>query len=384
MSDAKTVPDYLLLGFALSSIGGPLALIALYIIGASGPALNSLGMAALIGALLFVFPLFIWYNYSKKIASSGGLYEFVRQAAGEKVAKIQGWIWAFSYFLYLPYTVVYVVFYLIPDIFVVPRSYLYVLEIALPLILIAMVILSKKISLLFLFFGAILQLLVIIVLVWFVTSHTGISVATLAPNAGALDVFGGGFAVATLFICLDLPLFLGGEIKNGRKILGKVMVASFALVAAFVVIAAVLIPAGVTQRVASDAIPGFVLAKMYSNPAFAATVGIFVLVSVIGLVLAEFFALTRLMKHMLNIELSSSVLWISGLFMLMSLASLINPYKFYDYTLQPSLIALWISQLIPVIAYPSFLKRFSRLTAVGVFAALVSAALMLYGLYTAL
>ena len=60
---------------------------------------------ALLGAALYGVLLFVWLRYSEEIASRGGLAAFVEAAVGRRVALAQAAIWAFSYFLYLPYTV---------------------------------------------------------------------------------------------------------------------------------------------------------------------------------------------------------------------------------------------------------------------------------------
>ena len=52
-----------------------------------------------------------------KIASGGGLSAFVEAAVGRRAAVVHGWIWAFAYFLYLPYTVTFVVYDLLPPVF---------------------------------------------------------------------------------------------------------------------------------------------------------------------------------------------------------------------------------------------------------------------------
>ena len=76
-----------------------------------------MGLTVLAGAALFAAPLLIWWRYSAEIASDGGLYAFVERAAGRRVALVQGCIWTFSYFLYLPFTVTYLVYDQLPESF---------------------------------------------------------------------------------------------------------------------------------------------------------------------------------------------------------------------------------------------------------------------------
>ena len=118
MNERGSLPTALFAGFALSCVGGPLALAAGILPDAvGGPAIPAMGLTVLAGAALFGAPLLIWWRYSEEIASDGGLYAFVERAAGRRVALVQGGIWTFSYFLYLPFTVTYLVYDQLPASF---------------------------------------------------------------------------------------------------------------------------------------------------------------------------------------------------------------------------------------------------------------------------
>src|SRR5579859_4060431 len=98
------LPVLVLVGFAVSSTGGPLALTTLYLTENAHVPASALVLPTVVGLLLFLVPLFIWLDYARTSVSSGGLYAFVRQAVGPRVALLQGIIWSVSYLLYLPYT----------------------------------------------------------------------------------------------------------------------------------------------------------------------------------------------------------------------------------------------------------------------------------------
>jgi hypothetical protein len=70
-------------------------------------------------------------------------------------------------------------------------------------------------------------------------------------------------------------------------------------------------------------------------------------------------------------------------FLLGSLLSLFNPERAYDLLLRPSLIALWISQLLVVAVYPVFERRRGRLTIGTIGLASGASALMLFALFSA-
>src|SRR5262249_58178850 len=95
----------LFVGLAIASIGGPLAL-ANFLPGTAGDdGIESAGLVVLLALLVFAAPLTIWLVYSRRVVSPGGLTAFVDAAAGRPTAPVHGWICAFAYFLYLPYTV---------------------------------------------------------------------------------------------------------------------------------------------------------------------------------------------------------------------------------------------------------------------------------------
>src|SRR2546421_6199 len=82
---------------AVASVGGPLALGALYLPVPLGGAVVSSGLATVIAIIAFSAPVAIWVLYSRRIASTGGLTAFVEAAAGTGVARVQAAIWAVSY-----------------------------------------------------------------------------------------------------------------------------------------------------------------------------------------------------------------------------------------------------------------------------------------------
>jgi len=62
--------------------------------------------------------------------------------------------------------------------------------------------------------------------------------------------------------------------------------------------------------------------------------------------------------------------------------SLIDHDRFYDDLLKPSLIALWLSQIIVVAVFPLFLRARNTLRPQGILLALGGTALMVFGLYS--
>ena len=76
--------------------------------------------------------------------------------------------------------------------------------------------------------------------------------------------------------------------------------------------------------------------------------------------------------------------WIAVPFVAIDALSIINPEWFDENVLRPSLIALFLSQLIVFGVFPTYRHRRGRLTFADVLFAAVAFALMAWGLYRAI
>jgi len=377
----ERLPAPLFFGFAVSSIGGPLALISLYGPGAISPSVSSAGFTTALGALLFAAPLLVWLRYSREIASPGGLFAFVEAAVGRRVALAQGAIWILSYFLYLPYTVAFVVYDLLPVIFPGIVPYRPALELLVPLALVLAVFASLRGTLAVLLLGAALQLALMLVLGGLQLAHVGVPLSSFVPQAGASSIGRGAANVTLLFVCASLPLFLAGEVAGGARTVRISLASSFLVVSAYLVFAAFPLSRS-TREVATGTIAGFDLARAYGNRPLAVLVGLVSAASVVGLILAEYVALSRLLHAMLARPVGRSLALVAGAFLAGDALSLIDPDAFYEDLLRPSLVALYLSQLIVFAAYPLFRKRRGRLVPTDLAYSLAACGLMVYGLYT--
>ena len=133
------VSAVLFVGFAIGSIGGPIALLTLFP-STAGDGIDSAGLVVLLALALFAAPLGIWLVYSRDIVSMGGLSAFVEATVGRRAALVHGWIWAFAYFLYLPYTVTFVVYDLLTPVFPGISAYRASLELLLPVGIVLIVV----------------------------------------------------------------------------------------------------------------------------------------------------------------------------------------------------------------------------------------------------
>jgi hypothetical protein len=371
-SSAAGLPALLLLGFAVASIGGPIALLS-FLPGAAGDAIDSAGLVVALALVVFAAPLAIWLAFSLRVVSGGGLSAFVEAAAGRPAAVAHAWIWAFAYFLYLPYTITFVVYDLLPPVFPGVHAYRSALELLIPAAIVAFVFLPIRLVLAALVALGAGQVVALLVVSGFEFSHVGAHVASHpGPDTTARAVG----AVALLFVCASLPLYFGGEVAGGTRTMRRLLVASVAVVGAAFLVAA--IPLGaVPESLRDTSVPGAAIAQAYSGRSLAVVVGLLTAGGTLALVVAEYLALARLLRWLHGIPLKTSYAWIAVPFLALDAISLASPNRFYDDLLKPSLGALFVSQLVVFVVFPRFRQRAWALGATAVASGLAG-----WGLYT--
>ncbi len=369
MAERGSLPSVLFAGFALSAVGGPLALAAAYLPDAvGGAAISSMGITVLAGGLLFSAPLLIWWRYSEEVASSGGLFAFVERAAGRRIALVQGAIWTVSYFLYLPFTVTYLVYNQLPESFPAITHHEAAYELGIPIAVSAVLVFAERIAFVLVALTAAAQVALTLVLAWVVWRHLGVHATAFAVHDPASDARGVG-NVALLFTCASLPLFLGAEVAGGGRQVRRTIVWAVAIVVVLLLMVAVPMAALGGSRLATLEVPGYTLVKAYEGDGPAAVIAAGAAASVMAVIVAEFVALTRLMHAMLGVSVGRAARVIAVLFVAGDAISLISPEKSYSYALTPSLVALYVSQAIVYLAYLRFRSRPSWLEWAAVAAA---------------
>jgi amino acid transporter len=352
VNERGSLPTALFAGFALSCVGGPLALAAVNLPDAvGGPAISAMGLTVLAGAALFAAPLLIWWRYSEEIASDGGLYAFVERAAGRRVALVQGCIWTFSYFLYLPFTVTYLVYDQLPESFPAVARHQTLLELAVPVAISLLLILAERLAFVLVAVTAVVQIALTLVLAVIIARHTGIHAAAFSPHSQGQSVARGIGNVALLFTCASLPLFLGGEVAGGGRTVRRTITFAVIVTATLLLVTAVPMAALGESRVATLEVPGYTLVRAYEGSGLANAVAVGAAASVVAVIVAEFVALTRLMRAMLGVSVSRAARVIAVFFVAGDAISLIGPERSYRDALTPSLVALYVSQAIVFLAY---------------------------------
>lgn len=103
-----------------------------------------------------------------------------------------------------------------------------------------------------------------------------------------------------------------------------------------------------------------------------------------GLILLEYLALTRLLNAVGGWAVRSITLVLAAMMVAAAPFTLIDPKGLYDALLKPSLVALWISQLIVFAVYPRFIARQHKRVGPAWALSLAASGLAIYGLVTAL
>ncbi|HEY7857894.1 MAG TPA: hypothetical protein VIC82_05290 [Candidatus Nanopelagicales bacterium] len=380
-ADRGPLTTALFVGLTVTATGGPLALAALNVPNLLGDAYRSAGLVAVLGALLFLPALVVWLRYSAQIVAAGGLYSFVEAAVGRPVALLQATLWIISYLLYLVYTVSYIAYDLLPAMFpsLVPVRAL--LQLVIPVAIAAVVLLPIRRSAVVIAAVAVGQLVLVAALAVVATAHLGTITGSFTTHGAPGDVALAGGNTALLFICASLPLFLAGEVRGGSPSVRRGLSVGWVVVA--VALVAALIPLAAADPALLDAeVPGMALAQQAGSSTLATAVGVGVAVSVAGVIALEFLALSRLLhavtaRPVPAISRVLAVVLVAG-----SAASLVNPMQVYSFLLKPSLVALWLAQLIVFVVYPWFVARRRRVRARDIALASGASALMLFGLYS--
>jgi amino acid transporter len=378
----RPISSWAFAAVAIASFGGPLALAALSAPGLAADAADSAGWGMLAGAVAFTVPLAIWLRYSRHIASSGGLFAFVEAAAGRRVALAQAAIWTVSYLLYIVYTTVQIVYDVLPAAVPGVGRYQTVLALAIPVAIAGVMIAGRAAALLALGGIAVGQLALAGVLDGVTLAHVSTPASTFGTGAPAGALAKASAQTSLLYVCGSLPLFLGGELAAPARTIRRGLIGAFVVTAGLIVLAVA--PLAAIPGVLHTDVPGVSVVQQYAGSGLAEAIGIGVAVSIAGVIVCEYLALTRLAHAVGGWRLRPIAAVIGVLFVLSAPFSLIDPTGFYDTLLKPSLIALWLSQLIVFAVYPMFAaKRRERLWPVWALS-LGASAFALYGLWTTL
>ncbi len=330
---------------------------------------------------MFALPLAVWLRYARHVSGSGGLFGFVEAAAGRRVALVQAAIWTLSYLLYVVYTTIQIVYDMLPAAVPGERHYQTLLALLIPVALAAVMVAGRGATLLVIGAMAAGQVALAGVL-------DGVTIAQVPTHAASFGLAAPAGVAAKasaqtslLYVCGGLPLFLGGELARPVRTVRRGVAGAYLLTAALV--AAAVAPLASAPGLLEAANPGVAIAREFSGSGLAAAVGIGVALSTAGVMLCEYLALTRLVHAITSWRLRPVTMAIAALAVLIAPFSLIDPEGFYSALLGPSLVALWVSQLIVFAVYPRFAARHGQRRLVAWPLAAGASAFAVYGLVTA-
>ncbi len=366
---------------AICSFGGPLALAATGAPGLVAGASASSGLVMVAAAVVFMGPLAIWLRYSRQIASSGGLYAFVEAAAGRRVALVQATVWAVSYVLYLVYTPVQIVYDLLPNVVAGERGLQTLLALAIPLAIVVVMVAGRAATLVVLGVLAAGQLVLAGILDGVTVAHFQVPLSSFAAGAAAGPVAKASAQTSLLYVCGSLPLFLGGEVRRPHRTIRRGLIGTYALTA--VVIALAIVPLAAAPGLLRTAVPGLSVVQQFTSAGLAQAIGIGVATSIAAVIVCEYLALTRLAHAIGGWRLRPVALALGAVIVAAAPLSLIDPAGFYSALIKPSLVALWLSQLIVFLVFPRFVARHRGRLAPAFALSAAAGALALYGLWTA-
>jgi amino acid transporter len=381
-ASGRPVGDWAFLSLTVTSLGGPLALAALNAPQLVGDAGASAGLAMLAAAAVFLAPLAIWVKYSRHAAGSGGLYTFVERAAGRRVALVQAAVWVFSYVLYLIYTTVAIVYDTLPQVLPGVAPYRPLLEVAIPVALVAVMLAGRAVTLLVVGILAAGQLALVAALDAVTLAHSAPAAASFGTRAPAGALATASAGTALLYICGSLPLFLGGELARPARTVSRMLPLGYLLAVLGIVLA--VYPLSSNPAFLEAPIPGVSVAQVFAGHGLAVAVGVGVAASTAGVMLAEYFALSRLLTVVTSWPRRRIVAWLGVALVTAAPVSLIDPDCFYNDLLKPSLGALWVSQAIVFAVYPRFAVRHGSGRVLAYAVAGAATALCVYGLWNTL
>ncbi len=388
MSSERPIGTWAFAGVAIASLGGPLALAALIVPSVMEDAISSAGLATIVSAVVFLAPLAIWLRYvgylhggadRTRPGAAGGLYTFVQEAAGRRVALAQAAVWTLSYLLYIVYTTIQIVYELLPQVLPGEARYQTVLALVIPVTIAATMIAGRTTALVVIGAVAISQLVLGGILDAVTVRHLSFPLSSFAASASGGSLAQASAKTSLLYICAGLPLFLGGELAAPARTTGRVLIGAYLVTIVIIVLAVA--PLAAAPGLARTDVPGVELVAQFASTGLARAIGIGVAVSIGGVILCEYLALTRLLAAVGGWATRPTSLAVGVIVVVAAPITLIDPDGIYDALARVSLTALWISQLIVFVVFPRFAARRGLRPGPAWALSAVATALAGYGLY---
>jgi hypothetical protein len=291
-------------------------------------------------------------------------------------------VWTISYLLYIVDTTVQIVYDLLPSVLPGEARLQTPLALLIPVAIVAVMVAGRTAALLVIGLVAAVQVVLGGVLDGVTLTHLSTPVATLGAGAGAGEVSRAGLQVSLLYVCASLPLFLGGELAHPARTIRRGLLGGFAVTGILVGLAVA--PLAAAPGLAHTEVPGVAVVTQFAGASLARTIGIGVALSVAGVILAEYLALTRLLSAVGGWRTRPVTLVVGAMVLAAAPLTLLDPDGFYDALARPSLVALWVSQLIVFAVFPRFAMHRGARPLTAWTLGLAASAFAVYGLYNAI
>jgi hypothetical protein len=131
-------------------------------------------------------------------------------------------------------------------------------------------------------------------------------------------------------------------------------------------------------------VPGVTVMQLFSTRGLANAVGIGIALSTAGVIICEYFAITRVLHAITRVQMRPIAIALGVLMIAVAPFTLIDPEGFYNSLSEPSLVALWLSQLVVFLVFPRFARRHGQRALPAWTMSLFAGGLAVYGLWTAL
>lgn len=401
-----------LLGQAIAMIA-PLGAVAATLTGAAASALGSLPLAYLVGIVGVLAWINVPYQFSKKIASAGGFYDFVSQGVGRRVGLFTGYLYLFSYFNVVTNAVLFVAGVFIPSMLEqffgiklpwwtwIPLFLAFLVLIAVPAYLgirpslrYSLVSSLTEIALLIIFSAVLLAKF---------SSRLSLLPFTPIPAHGWGPVFVGMILAIFSMSGSSAAVYIAEEVKEPLKNVKKAVLISFLVTGVVFVLTsyAMVIAWGISEMssFAPSGVPGLILADKYIGAWFTALLLAFMVNSLYAGSLAPLNSAARLLYALARdgaahdrladvhpkyrtphvsilflTVLSAVVILIAGL--------VLGPFNGFLYLIDASAVALFLGHMLGDAALPFFYRRQGEFNAIlhGL-APVVSFVILLFGFY---
>jgi hypothetical protein len=262
------------------------------------------------------------------------------------------------------------------------RSIQTLLALLIPVALCVAMVGGRRVALFTAGFLAVTQLALLGILDGITLANISLPASTFGTSAPAGVLAKAGFQSSLLYICGSLPLFLGGELARPAITMRRGLTGLYVLTGVLVLLAVA--PLAANSGLLHAGVPGVAITQRFASKGLTDVMAVGLALSVGGVMLAEFFALTRLIHAVTAWGTQPITLVIAGAVLVAAPLMLIDPLGLYNALSKPSLIALWLSQVIVFAVYPRFARDHGERLLPAVAIAVIASGLSVYGLVLAI